>query len=449
MLRWIWSALVLLSLLGPGLAWADDIEMYSRGDKSLAAHLVALDAAKTSIDLLTFEFAPCDSSTKLIMNVLKRKAKEGVQVRVIVDDYLLNPKLKSGLAAYFRDLGIKFRIYNQNAFLGANHRSHIKLLLVDGTTYFADSSNYTDAYFGMDAEKNYINRDFKVSGASGAQVVKAFAMILNSGKVSEVRNPQAGDFLTSCLKRNSRDEVVARYFNENGRDLSRAGKISCKNIQYLADDPKFLYASLDDKEGEDYMNERRLKLKASTSGFLAFITNAKKTLNLENQYYIPTYKVRQAVNKLKKENRVHVLVLTNSTADGTNGVGPIISDRIVNDASRDTGGIMNVLPLSAYGMLRTEHVLSQSRSTTPWYLHSKTGVRDHKDVWFGSYNIDPRSYHSNLEYGVLVSACPELASEIESDYQKMVVAYESDERSVTPELNPLDALRGFLLENFL
>src|SRR5690606_29961747 len=118
-------------------------------------------------------------------------------------------------------------------------------------------------------------------------------------------------------------------------------------------------------------------------------------------------------------------------------------------------GEMAVLTLPSRGRsLRYTNALTPGDGGQ-WHLHSKSMVRDHKDVWFGSYNIDPRSYHTNLENGVFVKDCPALAKLIEDDYKEMVRAYEADLRNCrtcrgeSTRLNPLEAVGAFFKQNFL
>ncbi len=458
-------ALATVVLFASG-AGADTIHMYTKGEESLAAHLKAMAGARRSIDIMTYEFKPCEPTTKLVIGVLTKKASEGVRVRVIVDDFPLTKNEKRGLAGYFASLGIEFKVYNDSFFLGQNHRSHIKLTLIDGDTasptYFADSSNYADSYWGMNASKNYVNRDFKIVGRSGAQVREAFEMLWSSRPSDPVSRGNAG-LLAGCLADTNRDAQVRRFFNNRATALAAAApSVTCSNITYQADDPDFQSQRWttpgggDDRRDEEYMNIHRMRKKVATKGFLEFVSGTRRVLNIENQYYIPVYRMRTAIDELREDKGVKILVLTNLTAEGIDeSSSRALSYFISKAARRDSEGEQAVLTLPSRGQsLRAANALTPGDGGS-WHMHSKSMVRDHKDVWFGSYNIDPRSYHTNLENAVVVKNCPALAKLVEDDYKRMVRAYEVDLkncrgcRGESVRLNPFEAIGAMFKHNFL
>jgi putative cardiolipin synthase len=455
-------------IFASGMAVADSIRMYTSGQKSLSAHLEALSSAQHSIDIVTYEFKPCDASTKAIIAVLAKKAKEGVAVRVMLDDYSLSRLDKTGLAGYFAAMKIKFKIYNQSFLLGQNHRNHIKLTLIDGDgkgnpAYFADSSNFTDEYFGMSANRNYVNRDFKITGASVSQAKDAFEMLWNSRAAGRERKLGSARLLYDrCLKQTKRDVQVAALLTQNLSAWADSSSIySCENVKYVADDPRFQDQGLSqtndrDSRNEEYMNDLRLKRKHATKSFLEFVDGARRTLNIENQYYIPVYRMRRELEDLKEERDVRVLVLTNLTAAGISPASSrALSFFISKAARRDSKGEMAVLTLPSQGRLAKVNPLTPKNGGGAWHLHSKSMVRDHRDVWFGSFNIDPRSYHTNLEYTVTVRGCPNLAQSIEGDYKSMLRDYEADMKDCREckgevvNLNPFEVIGAFFTQNFL
>jgi len=438
-------------------AGAEQIRMFTRGDQSLAAHLIALRNAQSSIDIRSYEFQPCDVSTKMLIAVLAEKART-IPVRVMVDAHTISSEQRQGLADYFASRNIQFRVYNTSWL--SDHRSHIKLYLIDGGSknpvYFADGSNTSDQYFGMSAKKNFVNRDFMISGPSGRQAHRAFAAHWKSSIVSVPRPASDGSaFFNSCLRANKRDFQVNAYMNKNAAELARVPEVSCDKVTYLTDSPEFLngeHWNRDLENSEEFMNPQRLRHKQVTAGILSFINGTKRSLNMENQYYLPAYQLRTAFENLRARG-VPVLILTNRTSDASMGFTGVMSQMVLRASRRDSKGSMMVLPVSSLGRLRAPHGLTPAR--TPWHLHSKTAVRDHKDVFITSFNLDPRSYHTNLEYGVVVSNCSTLARLIEDDYKRMATAYMQDlskcaacQREI-PHVNPLQIILGYLTGSFL
>lgn len=250
----------------------------------------------------------------------------------------------------------------------------------------------------------------------------------------------------------------ANIVRNNSADLAAAKSVSCSNITYQIDDPRFLnsYPGSDDRDNrnEEYMNEVRLKKKRSTKGVLDFIAGANHVLNVENQYYMPSDRLKRAFKDLRDKKNIPIFVLTGRSADGVGNTGEQISHFTMKAAARDTKGSMAVLAISSYGSLAKRHPMTPKRAAR-WHLHSKSMVRDHQDVWMGSFNIDPRSYHTNLEYGIVVKDCPALANTVERDYQAMIEGYEKDFSKCKecqndfPNLDPLEVIGAFFTQNFL
>jgi len=284
-----------------------------------------------------------------------------------------------------------------------------------------------------------------IRGASGRQAQAAFEMLWSSSPAGRPRRREDNEFMARCLRSNAqRDQQVAAYLSERAASLVATPTVSCSRITYSADNPRFQNARNEDRDNprEEYMNDQRLQYKTVTATFLNFMSGAQSTLNMENQYYIPVHRLSRTFQNLR-DRQVSTLVITNRSADGANGTGEVISHFIERNARRNTRGSMAVISVSSRGGISLRNPLS-SQQATPWYLHSKSMVRDHRDVWMGSFNIDPRSYHTNLEYGVEVSNCPELARAIETDYQRMVNIYQEDLvncascRAEIPTLDPIE-----------
>lgn len=84
-----------------------------------------------------------------IHNILKRKAEQGVDVRVMYDDMGSAATLKTSYATQLEKEGIKCVRFNKiNPILGIimNHRDHRKILVIDGKVAFSGGINLADEY---------------------------------------------------------------------------------------------------------------------------------------------------------------------------------------------------------------------------------------------------------------------------------------------------------------
>ncbi len=415
-----------------------EIRFLAHGEQSLAARLLAIESASKSITLMTYLWRPCDSSTKLIAKALIAKAAEGKIVRVMVDAYELSPKDKSDLAAYFSANKIGFKVYN-DAFLMDEGRSHAKVLLIDAGTpqaiYFVGGRNNSDEYFGLSAKMNYLDQDLMIKDKSAAQVALAVKNLWNS-RMTSVPSSRSmrPSFKNSCLSTNRRDKQVSSYMTENAKSIYRSLPIyTCSDISYSLDNPAF-YPLLQRRDiGEkgfgpmrfDPLTVGNLKNKTSTKMFLDFLAGTKKSLKLENQYYIPRFGQKTAFKALRSRGR-SVTILTNSTGDeGFHKA--VFTAQIQSSVHRDSVESQQVFTVSGIGGLNDEGDLSYPGA--PWRIHTKSGVRDETDVLVSSYNIDGLSYEYNVESAVVVRNCPELARDMTAEYQKVFTTIVRDRKS--------------------
>ena len=84
-----------------------------------------------------------------ILEILKTKISEGVEVRLMYDDFGTVQKLPKGYEKYLEGLGISVSVFNRirpslDTFL--NYRDHRKILVIDGNTAFTGGINLADEY---------------------------------------------------------------------------------------------------------------------------------------------------------------------------------------------------------------------------------------------------------------------------------------------------------------
>jgi cardiolipin synthase A/B len=116
----------------------DNIELYAEMIKDI-------DAAKEYVLLETYIFAN-DSVGKRFKRILLKKAREGLDVKILVDGYGSTANKKffhdlieaGGDARIFREFQWSFRIIKKN-----NFRNHRKLLVIDDKISYIGSSNIT------------------------------------------------------------------------------------------------------------------------------------------------------------------------------------------------------------------------------------------------------------------------------------------------------------------
>jgi cardiolipin synthase len=124
---------------------------YATGDDAMPDMLKALESAKYFIFMEYFIISP-GYFWDQIHEILKRKVKEGVDVRVIYDDFGCAGTLPYHYYKTLQAEGIKCACFNPLRFIASivmNNRDHRKILVVDGRTAFTGGFNIADEYINQ------------------------------------------------------------------------------------------------------------------------------------------------------------------------------------------------------------------------------------------------------------------------------------------------------------
>lgn len=130
---------------------ANDVKYYSSGEDFLKDLLEDLESAKNFIFLEYFIISP-GKMWDSIHEILLRKVKEGVEVRIMYDDIGTLGKLKSNFYSRLRKEGIN--CYKFNPFRPIlsgiyNNRDHRKIAVIDGKTGYTGGVNIGDEYINV------------------------------------------------------------------------------------------------------------------------------------------------------------------------------------------------------------------------------------------------------------------------------------------------------------
>ena len=403
----------------------EDIRFLPHGEQSLAARILAIRAAKSSIDIITYDFEPCDSSTKVLIDELAKRAKD-IPVRIIIDGNDLKPDSKKyALTSYLYTKNIGLRIFNENPNPTHLNRSHAKGIFIDvktaKPTYFVGGRNLTDEYFGMSSEMNFFDQDLQITGHSGIQAGKAYEAVWNVGtQPYGASDTDLKAFENNCMHRSNRDELVAKYMEENTDKIYASLKpYSCGSITYALDDPSSPFTDMN-----------QMTKKHTTNMVTTFIKYTETSLNMTNQYYMPLDVELTNLGALRdsKKANLSVSIYTNNIGDATQ-FNELMTKRMAEAVQRDNTGKMKVKPISSLGGLRDHDAGILAIPHAPWRIHTKTYVRDHRDVIVSSFNLDQLSYQDNLESAAMVPNCPDLAADMEAEYKKLEPIYQADKKN--------------------
>lgn len=141
------TAMLIKDLQSP-LTRHNRIKLLLNGEEKFPELLQALAGAKHHIHMEYYIYEQ-DEIGKAIFELLISKAKEGVQVRFIYDDFG-SPSIKNKIERRLQEAGVEIYPFHKVHFYllanRINYRNHRKIVLIDGQTGFVGGINVSDKY---------------------------------------------------------------------------------------------------------------------------------------------------------------------------------------------------------------------------------------------------------------------------------------------------------------
>ena len=325
------------------------------GEEKFPEVLKELQNAKHHIHIEYYIYED-DEIGRAIEKILIEKAKSGVEVRFIYDDFG-SASIRKTLAKRLRENGVKaFPFYKIKLIKLANrlnYRNHRKIIVIDGRISFVGGINISDKYSNANKENKLFWRDthLKIEGDATAILQHIFI----------------GDW-NYCS-----DEKLT--INENYFPKPEMISSQTKNIQIVSSGPD---------------SDRPLIYYA----IIKAIQSAKKEIFLTSPYFIPGETIIDAL-KMAALSGVDVRLLV-----------PGISDSF----------LVNAAAKSYYTKLLTAGV--KIYLYQKGFVHAKTLVADQCLAIVGTANLDYRSFDLNFEVNAVVydeEIAKELAFNFEED----------------------------------
>lgn len=271
-------------IVGAEFMGGNRIETLVNGDQFFPAMLQAISEAKKTITLESYIWTSGHISNKFI-EALSERARAGIKVRIIVDG-MGTVKLHSSDRQRMRDAGIEIYGYGRQHWYeikpNINHRTHRKLLIIDGKVGFTGGMCIDDTWQGNAThDKVWRETQMRVEGPVVRQMQAVFAL--------------------NWMETTSHLMLGEDFYPP----LEKAGSSSA---QCFRSGPE---------EGPQY----------ARLGYLFAIASARKTIDIANAYFVPDkLSVDMLVEARARGVRVRVIV-------------PAINDsRMGRAAARSTWG---------------------------------------------------------------------------------------------------------------
>ena len=317
-----------------------------------------------------------------ILEILKEKAAQGVEVRMMYDGMCSLALLPYG---YYKDLekmGIQSIPFSQiRPVLSTyqNNRDHRKILIIDGKTVFTGGINLADEYINrIDRFGHWKDTAVMIQG----EAVKSFTLLfLKMWHVAKGKD--------SIPQEEIRKYTVEVWENTQSDEM-RADMESMRNTDMQNTQDKKLHAGgYVIPYGDDPYGDERIGKQV----YIDILNRARKYVHIMTPYLILDNEMIDALTRAAKGG-IEVQIIM-----------PHIPDKWYAFAVAKT----------YYKELIEGGV--QIYEYTPGFVHAKVFVSDDDTATVGSINLDYRSLYLHFECGVFIYRNP-VVRDIEKDFQE-------------------------------
>jgi phosphatidylserine/phosphatidylglycerophosphate/cardiolipin synthase-like enzyme len=386
------------------------------GDISMISRAWLTESAEKTIDIQYFIFS-ADNIGLIASDYLLRAADRGVQVRIIVDDIMVEADADE-LMAIDEHPNLSIKIYNPTTnigknlpeklitlatdFQGFNQRMHNKTFIVDGKVVITGGRNIADEYFDYDHEYNFRDRDVLLIGKTAHSVQQSFDDFWNnpiSVPIAELVNVSE-EKINQKAKYEFLHQYACNPFNfwPQVREKIKSIPIAFLKIQesgelVWTDSVQFI----SDIPGKNDGSQGLTGGGVATDSLISLIKNAKTSVFIQSPYLITT-ELSQKLFKDAIDRGVTVKILTNSLSSTDNL-------EAFSGYQRERENLLNLgvkiyefKPDAAVRYEIMTGALQKEMNFTPVFgLHAKSMAIDGKIAVIGTFNLDPRSANLNTE----------------------------------------------------
>lgn len=402
--------------------WAYVLE---EGEEAVFTRAWLSEHAGKTIDIQYFIFS-MDNIGIIALDYLLRAADRGVQVRMLVDDIMLDVALDD-VQALNAHPHIDIRVYNPTPgknvvakasaavrdFQGFNQRMHNKTFIVDGAVAITGGRNIADEYFDYDQAYNFRDRDVMLVGAGARAVGQSFEtfwadpLAVTLGEAPEdVNTAELYQKIQAyaCDEENFWPEIRARIdgIPDAIPAIIASGRLHrIHDFQFISDAPG------KNDSGSFHGGGH------CTSALTACVAAARESIMIQSPYLVLTPAGLQLFADAVARG-VEVTILTNSLCSTDNLEAFNGYQRIRKQLLSAGVQVFEYRPDAA---IRKELITAEKQKRAGYVpvfgLHAKSMVVDHVQVVIGTFNLDPRSANLNTECAAIMTS-PEMAAQVES-----------------------------------
>ena len=372
----------------------NQLEILVDNEVELETLVQSINNSKSFVCLTQFEFEPdfvatFESDDELIpkdvlVEVLRKAAERGVEVRIILNENLAVPDSYKEINEYFEEVGVEVREFKSQGL----HVMHAKIMIVDGREAFVIGSPFKQDYW--DTSHHLINDPRREP--EFVRPVHDVSVKLRGGSVYHVE-----EFFTEMWNYISREEY-------NGNGMINTNTIPIQSGEEQLQIARSVTPDTLSIKGELGIFE----------GYRKAIGMAKDFIYLENQYLTNSSVVKALKNAMANNEYLQIMVVINENPD-------IPKYKEWQNQGLEKFGIKTVEdnlehPQIGFFTLWSAGWGEEQFEIQPIYVHSKVAVVD--DMWatIGTANLDGSSlthvnelegffdvkFHRNMEMNVII-----------------------------------------------
>ena len=335
-----------------------EVTYFPQGEYKLEELLKQLETAKHFIFLEYFIIEEGVMWGK-VLEILARKAKEGVEVRVLYDGSCEFTTLPHDYPKRLRKLGIQCKMFDPlTPFVSTmyNYRDHRKILVIDGHTAFTGGINLADEYINIKEKYgHWKDCSIMLKGEAAKSFTLLFLQMWNT---------------------DSKREDFKKYIECHWEDVQRVHKISKAK--------GFVLPYGDSPLDNDKVGERI---------YMDILNQATDYVHIMSPYLILDEEMEAAL-QFAAERGIDVRIILPGVPDKKSP---------------------NALAKTHYKALLNSGV--KIYEYTPGFVHAKVFVSDDKKAVVGTINLDYRSFYHHFECAAYMYNV-DCISDIEKDFQE-------------------------------
>jgi putative cardiolipin synthase len=380
------------------------------GIDALATRILLADRAERSIDA-QYYLINNDVTSVLFLGALLSAADRGIRIRLLLDD-VLTGGTDRGITALNAHPNVEIRLFNPfvrrnwrvidglTGFSRVNRRMHNKSFTVDNQIAIIGGRNIGAEYFAAREDMNFGDLDVVGFGPVVRDVSRMFDRYWNDELAVPVavvidppEDPESELEWAHERIAHAREEVQATPYAEAlTRNIEDVIAIDARDFTWapwelVYDDPE--------KARTDELADEAASIRTP---LIESLQTAREEIFIVSPYFVPTKNTIKGIREII-DRGVGVTVVTNSLA-ATNhpmvhsGYGPSRKPLLEMGVT-----IWEVKPDA---LIRGTDEVGVEKAIGA--LHTKGFIVDHRELFIGSFNWDPRSAYINTELGVIIKS---------------------------------------------